>query len=177
VPGAAQATSGPDNSRAIVSDRLSLRPLTVEEAENTIAGLPCDHWSPGYPTGSDVEIAQLWLAQAPHSTDAVAYGPRQILERVTGCVIGGIGFFGPPDARGRVRFGYGLVPERRHDGVATEATLALLAAAWTDPRVLVALADTTVDNLASQRVLSKAGLQCVSRAGETLFYEIPRPPG
>jgi RimJ/RimL family protein N-acetyltransferase len=159
---------------AIASSRLLLRPLTVQEAEKTNAGEPCSQWSAGYPTGSDVEIAQLWLAQAPHSPDAVAYGPRQIVERSIGLVIGGIGFFGPPDARGHVRFGYGLVPERRNDGIATEAALALIEAAWADPRVRRVLADTTVDNLASQRVLTKSGLRCVSRAGETLFYDAVR---
>lgn len=71
---------------------------------------------------------------------------------------GGIGFFAPPDETGTVELSYGVAPEAEGRGYATEALRALLHHGLTDGRVVRALADTAHDNLASQRVLEKAGL-------------------
>lgn len=79
-----------------------------------------------------------------------------------GNAVGGFGFFGPPDATGRVEFGYGLVPSARGAGLATEAVRLALghASSW---GARVAVADTAPENVASQRVLVKSGLVEVRR--------------
>ncbi|MEU5941850.1 hypothetical protein ABZ807_22300 [Micromonospora sp. NPDC047548] len=40
------------------------------------------------------------------------------MHRVTGLVTGGIGFFGPPDADGKVELGYGVAPKVKGCGYA-----------------------------------------------------------
>lgn len=86
-----------------------------------------------------------------------------------GRAVGGLGFFGPPDATGQVEFGYGLVPSARGAGLATEAVgLALEhASAW---GARVAVADTDVKNIASQRFLTKNGLVEVGRDDALVYY-------
>lgn len=95
--------------------------------------------------------------------------------RSDGLAIGGLGFFGPPDENGRIEFGYGLVAAARGRGLATEAVLAALDfAATAGARSAAAVTDL---DLASQRVLLKAGMTEVNRSETQVFYEreLPRP--
>ena len=96
-----------------------------------------------------------------------------MVERASGLVVGGIGFFGPP-LGGEAEIGYGIVPSRQGRGYATEALLAMVAMAWADARVGTVVAGTDPGNVASQRVLEKAGFRQVSAAGE-FRYRLTRP--
>jgi [ribosomal protein S5]-alanine N-acetyltransferase len=106
-----------------------------------------------------------------------AWGHRQVVERASGLVVGGIGFFGPPlDAE--VEIGYGIVPSRQGRGYATEALLAMIAMAWADARVRTVVAGTDPGNVASQRVLGKAGFRRIAgriTASGEFRYELTRP--
>ncbi len=147
--------------------RLRLRPYTHEAAEQVAEGTPrCSGWSPGYPRADDRDVARLFLASPPVEP---LFGPLQILLADDEMVIGGIGFFGPPDETGTVGLGYGVAPEAEGRGYATEALRALLHHGFADARVRRVLADTAHDNVASQRVLEKAGLRRIS-SDENLHY-------
>ena len=74
-----------------------------------------------------------------------------------GEVVGLIGYKHVARSDGEVEIGYGIAPGRRRRGHATRAVGLLLAIAREDPAVRVVLADTAVDNLASQRVLEANG--------------------
>lgn len=56
-----------------------------------------------------------------------------------------------------IKIGYGVAPASQGRGVATRAVADLLDWAKADPRVAVVTAETAVDNLASQKVLSANG--------------------
>ncbi|HEU4632294.1 MAG TPA: GNAT family protein [Gemmatimonadaceae bacterium] len=73
------------------------------------------------------------------------------------CLVGVAGFGGPPSPEGTVLLGYSVVPEARGRGLATEATHALVAFAFTDPRTRRVAAETFPELAASIRVLEKAG--------------------
>ena len=73
----------------------------------------------------------------------------------TGVAVGGIRFIHPPEA-GEVEVGYGLAESARGRGLATEALRAMTALA-AQHGVAVMVAVTSVDNVASQRVLERAG--------------------
>lgn len=117
-------------------------------------------WHPDFPREDDVDAASLW-----HEDDI--WGPRSIVRGVT--VLGSVGFFGPPDAgatdadspeadptdQGEVEVGYGLVPEARGWGFATEALRALLVE--TDAMGVRVRASVRPENAASLRVLAKCG--------------------
>lgn len=72
-----------------------------------------------------------------------------------------------PEA-GDVHIGYGIAPSRQARGVATRAVAALLQWGRSDPRVATISADTSVDNIASQRVLERNGF---IRIGERIDAE------
>lgn len=88
--------------------------------------------------------------------------------------IGLAGFKGTPDERGEVELGYGTAPAYRQQGFATEAVQALLAWAWTQPECQIVRAITLKDNLASQRVLQKAGLVVDQMREDDLIWRIWR---
>ena len=83
--------------------------------------------------------------------------------------MGGIGFIGPPEGE-RVEIGYGLIPAARGHGYAGEALLALMAIAH-EHGIAGFSADTTHDNIASQRTLAHAGFGQVAADDELLHYE------
>ena len=88
----------------------------------------------------------------------------------TGGPVGGIGFKGQPDG-GCVEIGYGLAPSARGHGYAAEAVIALLTVA-ADHGLSRVIADTTLDNIASQRTLIRAGFRLVSTDAELHHYEV-----
>jgi ribosomal-protein-alanine N-acetyltransferase len=78
------------------------------------------------------------------------WGHHQIVERTSGLVVGGVGFFGPPDA---VRL--------------------LTALGWTHGAREIS-AQTDLANRASQRVLEKVGFQRLSET-ERRTHQLNRP--
>ncbi len=60
-----------------------------------------------------------------------------------------------PPSDGRVEIGYGTAPQRRGVGVATAAVAVIAHIASADAAIEALTAETSVDNLASHRVLEK----------------------
>ncbi|MEV6105405.1 GNAT family N-acetyltransferase [Streptomyces sp. NPDC051940] len=156
-------------SAVIETERLALRPLTPGQADAVVAGdRDGQPWAEGYPRGDDQDVARMFLGRPGGEP---WFGPLQIVDRATGLVVGGIGFFGPPGDDGTVEFGYGVAKETEGRGYATEAVRALLRFAFDSGRVRRAVADTTHENAGSQRVLEKAGLRHVRSDERLRYYE------
>jgi len=79
--------------------------------------------------------------------------------RLTGhrTLIGNGGFKGPPDDEGTVEISYSLLPPYRNKGYTTEAVEALVTWAFQHPEVTQVIAEAQPGNMASVRVLQKAG--------------------
>ena len=130
--------------------------ITPELARRIVAGepLPGDRWHPEYPLADELDV--LRPLSEDRDPDPV-FGLMMILD-AAGLAVGGIGFFGPPDADGGVEIGYGLVPAARGQGLATAAVdeVASIAASH---GVKVLRASTDPANLPSSRVLERAGFR------------------
>jgi RimJ/RimL family protein N-acetyltransferase len=68
-----------------------------------------------------------------------------------------------PPADGRVEIGYSTAPQRRGAGIATAAVAGIARIASADPSIQALIAETAIDNLASQRVLEKNGFIRIDR--------------
>ena len=68
-------------------------------------------------------------------------------------VVGSCGYMRRPTSDGAVEIGYGIAPARRGLGLATLAVAALVERIAKDPIVRRIIAETSADNIASQRVL------------------------
>lgn len=110
-----------------------------------------------------------WLARLLSSTVADPWTCGFLmLQRDTGAAVGNCGFKGPPSAVGVVEIAYGVNPDCRGRGYATEAAFGLAAFAWTDERVRMVCAHTLPEPNASTRVLTKCGFR---HAGEIVDPE------
>ncbi|MFQ5748439.1 MAG: GNAT family N-acetyltransferase [Planctomycetota bacterium] len=93
-------------------------------------------------------------------------------------LIGICGFKGPPGADGTVEVGYGILPEFRRLGYATEATRGMIDRAFSQPGVSRVVAETLPELRASQGVLRRIGFRLLGPGSEegTLRYELRRAP-
>lgn len=91
-------------------------------------------------------------------------------------VVGMIGFKGMPFDGGNVEIGYGINPPFQNNGFATEAVKAMVRWAAQYPICKAVIAETDRSNLASQRVLAKAGLRIYEETELSLLWRIETNP-
>lgn len=163
---------GLDGSVSITTARLVLRPIDDDEARRIHgrAKAPDDRWASDYPFEGDLAGIGAFLHATEQHGEQRPFGYYQVSLRSHGLAIGGIGFKGPP-SEGAVEVGYGLVPSARGNGYATEALQAILDLSAT-LHVRTVRADTDLDNIASQRVLEKAGFARTGQDTGARYYEI-----
>jgi [ribosomal protein S5]-alanine N-acetyltransferase len=161
---------------AIDTAHLQLLPYGPEHLLALIEGVPQFEAKMGLRAAEGLrdyivsdEISPAWLdkLRASREADVWMHG-FGIVHRESGMVIGSAAFKGPPDEEGMVEIAYGIVPGYQGRGYATEAAAALVAFAFSDPRVRLVRAHTRPASAASQRVLAKCGLE---RVGEVMDPE------
>jgi RimJ/RimL family protein N-acetyltransferase len=156
---------------------LQLRLLTRAEAERVVrrrndSASGDSPWAEGYPLDGDSRACAAYVTQLPLEGGSGArndFGYYQILEE--GTVIGGIGFHGPPRA-GVAEIGYGVVPDARGRGVATQALRLAVDIARGSRKVTRLVGRTTPDNVASQHVMWAVGMDVVGQDDEFLHFEM-----
>lgn len=154
----------------ITTERLRLEPFTVESATAIRAGDATGRrWIDGFPRPDDRDAAGIYL-KLPND----AYPSYEIVLRQNGESVGTIGFFGPPDAEGKVMIGYGLAEPARGQGYATEAVLGLIGYAFSRPEVTRIVADTHPENVPSHRVLEKAGFSHTHSTKTAYWFALER---
>ncbi|MGI8879986.1 MAG: GNAT family N-acetyltransferase [Jatrophihabitans sp.] len=155
----------------IRTSRLRLHAIDVAEGERIVArnGGPADAWATDFPFEGDVSAVGAFLRATAEYGEQRPFGYYRITRLADGRAVGGIGFKGKPDGD-RVEIGYGLVPSARGHGYAAEAVVALLTVA-ADHGLSQVMAETTMDNIASQRTLIRAGFRLVGTDGELHQYE------
>jgi RimJ/RimL family protein N-acetyltransferase len=151
---------------------LELHAIDVAEAERIVARSagPTDAWADDFPFEGDVGAVGGFLRATAALGEQRPFGYYRITRLSDGRAIGGIGFKGHPNG-GCVEIGYGLAPSARGRGYAAEALIGLLTLA-ADHGLSKVIADTTLDNIASQRTLVRAGFRRVSIDAELHHYEV-----
>lgn len=156
----------------VETSRLRLHPIDEAEGHRIVAAAAAegDSWADDFPFEGDVLATTVFLATTEALGDQRPFGHYLVTRASDGRAIGGIGFKGPPH-EGSVEVGYGLAPSARGHGYAAEALTALLGVAAAHGLARV-VADTTVDNIASQRTLERAGFHRVATDGDLHLYEL-----
>ncbi|MBI5106535.1 MAG: GNAT family N-acetyltransferase [Solirubrobacterales bacterium] len=157
----------------LLSPRLRLALRTPADIRDLLDGRGgATPWASGYPLDGTLVAAAMQAELHERGIDPGPFGQYRVIRREDDVVIGDIGFHQPPDELGEVSVGFGIVPEARGRGYATEALRTLLEWALRHPDVRAVHADTDLVNLASQRVLVKAGMVLVADEGDRKVYEI-----
>ncbi|HET7400077.1 MAG TPA: GNAT family N-acetyltransferase [Intrasporangium sp.] len=136
--------------------------FTDTDVDAMLSGRRLPSWAPGYPREDDVEAAR--MLRGPD-----VWSPRHVVRRSDALVVGSIGCFGPPDDRGVVEIGYGLVPEARGSGLMTDVVPAMAAALAAAGCTVIAHTDP--GNTASWRVLRRCGFRLVGSDGGEQRWE------
>ncbi len=154
------------------TSRLLLHPIDVAEGERVVARTPgvSDCWADDFPFDGDVRGVEAFLRGTAAHGEQRPFGHYRITRLADGRAVGGVGFKGQPEGD-CVEIGYGLSESARGHGYAAEAVAAVLAVA-ADHGVLKVIADTTDDNVASQRTLMRAGFRLVRADDKLNFYEV-----
>jgi RimJ/RimL family protein N-acetyltransferase len=155
----------------VCTSRLELHAIDVAEGERIVARAagPADAWADDFPFDGDVGAVGVFLRATAAHGEQRPFGYYRISRRSDGRAIGGIGFKDQP-ASGCVEIGYGLAPSARGRGYASEAIVALAGVA-AEHGVSRVIAETTLDNTASQRSLIRAGFRLAGIDGELRRYE------
>jgi RimJ/RimL family protein N-acetyltransferase len=148
----------------ITTPRLTLNLYTAEAAERVLAGVrqPDHVWAPSFPLFEEIDFLRALVIERSRFIDPGVFGHYQVQLREGNEVIGGAGFFGPPDDTGAVEIIFGLVPEHLGNGYAAEIVEALVQVA-TDhgARAVTAVVPTSTPK--SHAALLKGGLTEVAR--------------
>lgn len=153
------------NSYEVVTARLRLRALSLEETRLLIAG---DRAAVGERIGASVP--EEWpgrnlAANLPGIAAEMARLPEDerwvwvVIEPEAATVIGDVGFHSPVTGHAEVEMGYVLLPGCRGRGYATEASAALLEWAFGRPGVERVVLKIEPGNTASVRVAEKLGMR------------------
>lgn len=156
-------------ARALVTDRRRAAALCGALLHRDFPDHELGRMLPGYAAGIEA-------VEGDGSAPPTGWGLWLVIYRRDRLVVGGIGFKGPPSARGEIAVGYGIVRAHRRRGLAAEGTAALVRWAFVDARVSRVTAECHVDNTASFGVLRRVGfvrLPDVS-AAQNIRWELPR---
>lgn len=147
----------------IETARLTLRACSLELAEAlagdrgsaaTMIGSPLP---PGWPDAELLGFLPVYGQLLRDDPTVIGYGIWLVIERVTGMVVGSAGFQGQPGTTGEIELGFGIEPNQRNRGFATEAVQALVRWGLEQPGVMRIIAQSDPANAASINVLVKSG--------------------
>jgi ribosomal-protein-alanine N-acetyltransferase len=94
---------------------------------------------------------------------------RLIALRSNRTVIGSINLKGPPDESGMVELGWGISHEYRRQGIAVEASEAVIEWVCSQPKVRRVIATIPADNIASIRVAERLGMNLTGEYSHNLL--------
>jgi ribosomal-protein-alanine N-acetyltransferase len=113
----------------------------------------------GWPNDPDAIAGLAWHLKAIERDPAeLLWRIRLVVLRSTRTVIGSINLKGAPDEDGTVEIGWGISEEFRRRGIATKATEAVMEWAFSQHGVKRIIATIPEDNIGSERVAQKVGM-------------------
>ena len=87
-------------------------------------------------------------------------------------IIGGVCFKGGPNEKGEVEIGFGIDDSYQNQGYASEAIAELVKWAHKQDGVRYVTAETLNENIASQKVLQKIGMDQSSENEENYYWKL-----
>ncbi len=148
----------------IETKRLQLQPCLPEYLEALIKGE--DYFTElfgwkvmeGYIEPEFKGVLQYSLDKIKEEPKALRWLSYLLIHKIDQCIIGMGGYKGAPDAKGQIEIGYGIAPDYRLQGFATETAQGLIQDAFSDPIVQTVFAHTLPVVNASNSVLIRCGM-------------------
>ena len=167
----------------ISTERLRLIPLTLNQLRRYIPAPEDLEQELGFEVSRDIVTDRLRRAIAMKLTKMERVDPSEhnwytywLIEVKDGQYGAGLaGFKGLPDEEGKTEIGYGIDPAYRNTGYMTEAVKGLIGWAFQDPGCRTVMApDTKKVNVASNRVLEKAGMRVYNETEDAFDWKVDK---
>ena len=176
----------PLETKSLITPRLTLIPATAALVQAEIG--PQDLFSQtlgakvpeNWPPELLVDALPFFLEQLKRDPTLVGWLSWYWVLRRTATekafLIGSGGFKGQPQPDGAIEIGYSILPQYQGRGYATEAVAGLLAWVFSYSEATQAIAETSLENRASIRVLAKLGFDYTGQGSEagTVRFELTR---
>jgi [ribosomal protein S5]-alanine N-acetyltransferase len=167
----------------LTTERLRLIPGTRDILEADLQGrsqlqavigvrVP-ENWPPQFYDQDAIDYTLRILNSRERAADWPLYY-IELCDEKPAALIGIAGYKSPPGEDGTVEIGYSILAQYQRNGYATEASQALVNAAFRDPGVTCVAAETYPILVPSVRVMEKCGLELVGPGSEegVVRYEI-----
>ena len=167
----------------IITKRLKLTPLTLEQLKCYIAAPEVLEQELGLEISRDIVTDRLCRAITMKVSKMGRTDPLEhswytywlIVVKDGRYGAGLAGFKGLPDDQGKTEIGYGIDAAYRNMGYMTEAVRGLIEWAFQDERCTTVIApDVKRWNVASSRVLEKAGMRVYNEREESLDWRVDK---
>jgi [ribosomal protein S5]-alanine N-acetyltransferase len=125
--------------------------------------------------GDIEEAIDFWTEQTKkHPDEFEWFTSWEIILKNENVAIGGIGFAGAPDEKGKSTIGYGLDLRYHGKGYASEALKALIEWGFHNPSLTLITAETPEKNFPSHKVLVKNGFTLEKQDYGFLYWQLPK---
>ncbi|WP_082232937.1 GNAT family N-acetyltransferase [Halobacillus massiliensis] len=145
----------------IKTNRLLMIPCTPESYK-TFSGT--------YKMGPHIEMH---LDELKNNIELKGWGVWFVINQDPNSVIGDAGFKGKPNDQKVVEIGYGINPDAQNNGFATEAVNGIKDWAFASGKVNKIVAECSLENIASIRVLEKLGMRRTFSKEGFIYWELP----
>ncbi|WP_459502610.1 GNAT family N-acetyltransferase [Bacillus sp. C1] len=159
----------------IETKRLKMIPFTLKLVEATMRGRAELQKIISYQISSEWPMADYqeilpWIAEELKKNPEQSKWSGLIIHMEDNMIIGDMGCKGSPDANGTVEIGYSIVSKYQGYRYATEMAQAFVEGLQKNEDVQTIKADCLASNIASKRVLEKAGFTCVSEEQHIKYW-------
>jgi len=157
----------------VETEHLRLHSLGADEAAHIVRQdrRPGERWASGFPTVEQVDFLSAFIVDATARHDPGEFGLFLVARREDDLVIGGAGFFGPPDEFGAVELVVEVDRSLRGLGYGSEVIAALIHIARDNGADFV-ITSTSVANVSVQRAIERGGLVEVVRDESIVHYAL-----
>lgn len=161
--------------------KLNIIPLTKEQFSLLLNGIEyLEKALDLVPSGEALDIhtqeamSGLYKESLSHPNSYHWYTSWQIILKPEHKIIGSACFIKDPDDEGKVEVGYGINETYRGNGYMTEAIICMCQWAFCQEGIRMIIAETDVDNYASQRVLEKSGMAKYKQNDSSIWWRMSK---
>lgn len=163
----------------IETSRLTLLPLTLDQLRLHLADDQQLEKALGLKKGHR-QVVEPLLSVIVHFTVSRLRDPARdplyntiwiAVDREKQQIVADAKFKGEPDETGTIEIGYGTYPAFQRQGYMTEMVVGMVGWASEQSGVFRVVADTSAENVASQKVLEKAGFRLFDQIEDMLWWE------
>jgi len=151
--------------------RLSLHLFSPDDASDVLQGIrrPGQVWARQYPSFFEIDLLRALVHEHKSGVDPGPFTQYQATLHDGNVVIGGAGFFGPPDEFRAVEISFGIAPDYTGHRYGAEIVSGMVQIAR-DNGARFVIATATVADRATQKSLEHGGLPEVVRDETTVFF-------